>query len=99
MFIEKVARKSLVKPEQLRPATDSSKYYFFRVFHQIQAWLGRSLNPLEWGGRVQTDKMVPMFTDQIPAPSELLNDVRCVCKENRCGTLTCSCKKHGREFS
>lgn len=43
--------------------------------------------------------MVPMFTDQIPAPSELLTYVRCGCKEDGCGTLTCSCKKHGKAFS
>ena len=40
-----------------------------------------------------------MFTDQTPAPSELLTYVRCGCKENGCGTLTSSCKKHNEAFS
>ena len=96
--MEKVAGKSAVKPEQLPQTTDSSKYHFFRVFYQIQTWLGRSLNLLERGWRVQNGKMVPKFTDQIPAPSELLTYVRCGCKEDGCGTLTCSCKKHGKAF-
>ena len=87
--MEKVAGKSVVKPELLPPPTDSSKYHIFQIFHQIQTWLGHSLNPLECG-------MVPMFTDQIPAPLELLTYVRCGCKKDECGTLTCFCKKHGK---
>ena len=43
--------------------------------------------------------MVPMFTDQIPDSSELLTYARCGCKEDGCGTLTCSCKKYGKSFS
>ena len=55
--------------------------------------------PLLVGWRVQNDKMVLMFTDQIPAaPSELLTCVRCRCKEDGCGSLTCSCKKHCKAF-
>ena len=40
--------------------------------------------------------MVSMVIDQIPAPSELLTYARCGCKEDGCGTLTYSCKKHGK---
>ena len=98
-FMEKVAGKSVVKPEQLPPTKDSSKYHFFRVFHQIQTWLGCPLNPLEWGWKVQNDKMVTMFTNQIPVPSELLTYVKCGCKGDGYGALTCSWKKHGKAFS
>ena len=43
--------------------------------------------------------MAPMFTDQIPTPSELLTYVRCRSKADGCGTLICCCKKHGKAFS
>ena len=84
--MEKFARNFVVKPEQLPTTAESSKYHFFRVFHQIEIWLGCSLNPLELGWRVQNDKMVPIFTDQIPASSELLTYVRCGCREDGCRT-------------
>ena len=87
VFLEKVARKSVVKSQQLPPTTDTSKCHSFRVFHQTQTWLERYLNHLEWGWIVQNYTMVPMFTNQIPAPSELLTYVRC------------PCKKHGKTFS
>ena len=99
IFMEKVAGKSLVKPEQLPSRKDSSKYHFFQVFHQIQTWLGCPLNLREWGWEVQNDKMVPMFTDQFPVPSELLTYVKCGCKEDGYGALTCSWKKHGKTYS
>ena len=33
VFLEKIARKSVVKPQQLPPTTDTSKCHSFRVFH------------------------------------------------------------------
>ena len=52
IFMEQVARKSVVKQEQLPPTAESSENYFFKVFHQIQTWIRCWLNLLEWGWKV-----------------------------------------------
>ena len=41
---------------------------------------------------------MPVITDLIPAPENLLKFVQCKCKltsRNPCGTNTCSCRKNG----
>ena len=56
-----------------------------------------NLDPLEWGWKLNENSLVPITTDLDPAPSHLLQFVRCKCKaENRrCSTSICSCRKHG----
>ena len=51
---------------------DCAKQRFFHVYHQVQTWLGYSLDALEWGWKIHKDKMVPQFMTQPPASSELL---------------------------
>ena len=59
-----------------------------------------NLDPLEWGWKLNENSLVPIMTDLDPAPSHLLQFVRCKCKaENRrCSTSICSCRKHGLKF-
>ena len=56
IFMKMVARKSVVKPKMPPPTIDSPKYHFSGVFYQMQVWLERSLNSLEWGWRMQNKK-------------------------------------------
>ena len=46
IFMENICGKNAVKPEQLPPTLDSAKQHFLRVYHQIQTWLGHTLDPL-----------------------------------------------------
>ena len=55
-----------------------------------------NLDPLEWGWKPNKNSLVPIMRDLDPAPSHLLQLVRCKCKaENRRpSTSICSCRKH-----
>ena len=90
IFIERICGNSAVRPEHLPPTEASTKQHFLRVFHQVQKWLGRSLNPLDYGWRLDMKKLVPLFATQPRA-----SPVRCGCKEDGCTNYQCSCKKHG----
>lgn len=95
IFMEKISGKNAVKPEQLPPTMDSAKQHFLRVYHQLQTWLGYSIDALEWGWTIYKDRMIPHFMTQPPAAPELLTFIRCGCKEDGCTSANCSCKKHG----
>ncbi len=45
---------------------------------------------------MQNKKLLPIATDQQPAPNHLLQLVRCGCKTD-CASKRCTCKKHGLE--
>jgi len=68
---------------------------------QIVDWKSLStqqLNPTNWGWQVQSGTLVPITTDQKPAPDDLLKVIRCSCKttsQNTCGTNLCSCRRNG----
>lgn len=96
IFKEKVAStKSFVKPEQLPPTSSAVKYHAFRVYFQIQQWMGVSdLNALSWGWILKDNEYVPKLSDLPPAPPSLLSVIRCKCKKT-CDTMRCSCRKMG----
>ena len=95
IFMEKVAARNVVTPQSLPPTRDSAYHHFFRVYHQIQTWLGRMINAEDWGWKEEGGKLTPVMMTQTVAPETLLTFVRCGCKEEGCGTNTCSCWKHG----
>lgn len=95
-FSQKVATSSVfVHPQVLPPTASATKYHSFRVYLQVQQWLGRAdLNPTDWGWNVKDGKLTPKETDLPPAPPALLKVIRCNCKTS-CTRATCSCRKHG----
>ena len=97
--MEKICGKNAVKPEQLPSTLDSANHHFLRVHYQIQTWLGRTLDPFDWGWQVQNDRMVPLFTTKPPAAPELLIYIRCGCKEDGRGSANYLCVNHGAPCS
>ena len=92
--------KGHILPEKLPPTPRAAYYDSLRVHLQVVTWesMGEiNLDPLEWGWKLNENSLVPITTDLDPAPSHLLQFVRCKCKaENRrCSTSICSCRKHG----
>ena len=66
-----------VPPERLPPTIDTANFHNRRVFHQVQAWLGNSLQPTEWGWvleKTPTGKPIlkPTRMAQEAAPKSLL---------------------------
>ena len=93
--MEKVEKDEVVKPEALPPTSDAAAQHSFRVYSQIQEWLGNLLSPTDWGWKVADGCCVPILITQPAAPDYLLKYVCCGCKENGCDTNRCSCKKYG----
>ena len=50
-FCEKVATNTVcVEPKKLPPTSSAAKYHLFRVYYQVQQWMGNSeLDPCDWG--------------------------------------------------
>ena len=74
-------------PERLPPTIDAANFHNRRVFHQVQAWLGNSLQPTEWGWvleKTPTGKPIlkPTRMAQEAAPKSLLNIVKCNCRKH-----------------
>ena len=78
----------------LPPTSAAAKYHTYRVYHQVQQWVGNTLLAQDWGWKLDDNMLIPMKTTLAPAPDELLNIIRCNCKSN-CDSKRCSCRKHG----
>ena len=91
-----VARTSLSSSFQLSsipPTSAAARQHSYRVYLQIQEWMGQSLTPTEWGWQDHDQTIVPVATDQPAAPRQLMNIVTCGCKTG-CGNA-CGCRKAG----
>ena len=64
--------KSAVKPQLLGPTSDATALHSLRVYHQVQTWLGKNLDPRDWGWAIVNGKMMPIKMTRAPAPQELL---------------------------
>ena len=95
-FTEKVvASSSYIPPERLPPTSDAARFHSQRVYLQVQAWLGISLNPTEWGWSLhKSDRLRPRRMEKSAAPASLLKIIRCNCT-GKCDKNTCSCRKNG----
>ena len=83
-----------MEAHSLQSTFEAAKYHSLRVFYKIQEWNGEAdtLDPDRSGWKIQAGKMAPIKTDIPPAPPELLQIIRCNCKNN-CITDKCTCKK------
>ena len=90
-----IVSKYVVDPKVLPPTSASATYHSLRVYLQVQQWMGRyHMNPKDWGWYGQGGHYFPSLTDKDPAPTDLLEMVRCNCKAY-CNTQRCTCRKHG----
>ncbi|XP_065666696.1 uncharacterized protein LOC136087548 [Hydra vulgaris] len=89
--------KKGIQPERLTPTENASKYHSFRVYLQIQQWLGVNMDETKWVWRRENDVLVPIKTYKDPAPIHIPNIIRCNCGTNTktpCGKQ-CQCRRHG----
>ena len=84
-----------VNIDKLPPTNSAAKYHSYRVYYQVQVWLGNnSLNPEDWGWELHNGNLYPTKMDNPPAPQALMKILKCGCTLN-CGTNKCTCKKNG----
>ena len=98
-FIYKVNTSSTcVQVRSLPPTEAAARFHSFRVYLQVQTWIGEGKHPTEWGWCNVNGKLNPIKTLLPAAPERLLKIIRCNCKLN-CDSKRCTCRKHGLSCS
>ena len=95
-YTRAIAKKSVKDSFNLAtlpPTSAAAKQHILRTYLQVQQWIGNELEPTDWGWRVYMDTLIPVPTDQPPAPERLLNLVSCKCKTG-C-SRGCGCRRVG----
>lgn len=91
-----ISRTSLSSTFQLAtlpPTSAAAKQHSFRTYLTVQEWMGRPLQPTDWGWKME-DILTPVETDRPIAPDSLLNMISCGCRADGCG-VSCGCRKMG----
>ena len=84
-YMKMTSIASSIKPEKLPPTERAAYFHSLRVYHQVQEWNSLredSSNATNWGWKLQSGILIPVMTDEAPAPDEILNVVRCNCQVN-----------------
>jgi hypothetical protein len=92
-FVKNTRNKKRVQLACLPPISASAQQHLFRVYYQVQVWLGNKLDPEDWGWKLVDNTVEPIPTLLPPAPEKLLNTIFCNCKKG-CNAK-CGCKKVG----
>lgn len=90
--------KSKANMASLPPTEDAARYHSYRVYHQVQTWLGNTLDPEDWGWKRTAHGLIPISMSQEIAPKNLLKAIRCRCMSRNC-TNACGCRKAGLKCS
>ena len=62
---------------RIRPTRAAARQHPFRVYLQIQDWMGHILTPTEWGWQDHDQTIVPMATNQPASPLQLMHIFTC----------------------
>ena len=57
--------KKGLQPERLPPTKNAVKFHSFRVYLQIQQWLGVDMDETLWRWKKEKDVLVPVNTDKV----------------------------------
>ena len=82
----------------LPPTSDAARQHSFRVYVQVQKWLGFELSRTDWGWKLESGGLHPIASLLPPAPDNLLNLISCNCK-GICSTSACECRRSGIQCS
>ena len=94
---------SVFKPQKLRLTGKATYFHCLRMYHQDHKWNSlqeNNSNVTNCGWKLG-DILIPVMTDELPVPEELLNAACCnyqVISKNRCGGNRCSrllCRRNG----
>lgn len=96
LYKKKCLKSTTFKLESLPPTIAAAKEHIFRVYLQVQQWLGNELSATDWGWQKSNVGLRPMYTTDTIIPDELLETFACSCKTG-CVSNKCTCKSHGLE--
>lgn len=90
---KKYCRNNTFKLAALPPCESTASQHIFRVYLQVQKWLGNTLNPIEWGWKTDKNGITPIYSSESLLPPDFMKLIKCSCSLP-CGKR-CNCKKHG----
>ena len=91
-----ITASSYIKIQTLPPTCAATKSHSFRVYLQVQQWVGNDkLQAKLWGWKEVNSLLLPVTTDLKAAPDVLLASIRCGCKTGCKSKARCSCKRNG----
>lgn len=96
-FAKSTKLSTAVKLSSLPPTSSAAQQHLCRVYYQVQTWLGKDIDPEQWGWIRKNDILQPVPTQLPPAPDILLNSIFCNCTKGCAGK--CSCRKVGLNCS
>ena len=100
MYNKIIAKKKLSTSFQLAslpPTSAAAEQHSYRVYLQVQEWLGNCLDPTKWGWSMIEKSLKPIPTTKEVAPLKLLNLISCNCKV-ACNKR-CKCAQFGMHCS
>jgi len=84
----KLALTSKFALASLPPTSSAAREHSFRVYLQVQRWLGMQHEATDFGWKLHNGKLVPVTTSETAVPEDILNLISCNCKtscRNACG--------------
>lgn len=72
----------------LPPTSAAAREHSFRVYLQVQRWLGMQYEATDFGWKLHNGNLVPVTTSEPAVPEDILNLISCNCKStcrNACG--------------
>lgn len=58
--------------ENLPPTEGAAKQHGFRVYLQLQKWLGNDYDLTQWGWKVEDNLLMPVYTEEPLIPEEII---------------------------
>ena len=97
MYSEAISKNTLeVKQiKALCPTSKAFAFHSYRVYLQMQVWLGNNLNPTCWGWQEKEGALSPIGIQEM-SPPDIATLISCSCKTG-CKNRTCSCRKQDIE--
>lgn len=94
LHFKKASFKTSIKLEKLPPTEGSAVQHSLRVYHQLQTWIGKKIDPTKWGWKCIGQNLQPIYSTEPMMPEELSRTISCKCKKG-CKTKACTCRKNG----
>eukprot|EP00116_Pleurobrachia_bachei_P000877 sb/3461139/ len=92
--VHKFMTKQGTSCQQLPPTSAAFGQHSLRVYHQVQEWMGTTLDPLMWGWHVKDGLFTPVSSTLPIAPERLLRKQYPGCKcGSDCNSNRCPCRK------
>ena len=98
-YLQKKKVTDFVHPRTIPPTKSASYKHSERVYLTVQDWIGRPLDPLQWGWELVDGQYHPVHTDLPPGPHSLLGDIRCGYSTSNCAGGRCTCQRLGLQCS